>query len=127
MRSELKKVNGKRLKFSGLFERYGSKKNWHGYPETTVLLMQIRNELGEIVSDHLWFNLTKGFEALGSLNTGDKIIFEARSKPYTKGYVNYREGIDNREVDYRLSHPTKFQKEIINQLEIHENEESQTN
>lgn len=36
--------------------------------------------------------------------------FDARVKEYEKGYVNYRQGIDERTVDYRLSHPTKIKK-----------------
>jgi hypothetical protein len=108
MRTELKKIQGNRGKFNGIFEKYGSKKNWNGYPETTVLLKEIKDVNGKVVSDHLWFNLTKGFEEIGEINEGDIISFEARVKPYTKGYVNYREGIDDRRTDYRLSHPTKF-------------------
>ncbi len=108
MRTELEKIQGKRGRFYGVFERYGTKTNWKGYPENTVLLKDIKDLKGEIVSDHLWFNLTKGFEKLGEMNHGTVIAFEARVKPYTKGYVNHREGIDNRQTDYRLSHPTKF-------------------
>ena len=108
MRTELKNINGKRGKFYGVFERYGSKTNWKGYPETTVLLKEIKDLNGKVVADHLWFNLTKGFEKIGDMNDGTIIAFEARVKPYTKGYVNYRQGIDDRQTDYRLSHPTKF-------------------
>ncbi|HWY11337.1 MAG TPA: hypothetical protein VN026_08430 [Bacteroidia bacterium] len=108
MRNELKKIQGKRGKFYGVFERYGTKTNWKGYPEDTVLLKDIKDLTGKIVADHLWFNLTKGFEKIGQMIEGDIIQFEARAKPYTKGYVNYREGIDDRRTDYRLSHPTKF-------------------
>lgn len=108
MRVELKKIENRRDKFHGVFEKYGSKSNWKGYQETTVLMKDIKDTNGKIVSDHLWFNLTKGFEKLGQINSGDVIYFEARVKPYTKGYVNYRKGIDDRVTDYRLSHPTKF-------------------
>ena len=30
-----------------------------------------------------------------------------KNKVYVKGYVNNREYIDEREIDYKLSHPTK--------------------
>src|SRR5690348_16275744 len=96
MRTELQKIQGKRGKFYGTFEKYGSKKNWKGYEETTILLKDIKDEEGKIVSDHLWFNETKGFEKIGELNEGDTIQFEARVRPYTKGYVNHRQGIDDR-------------------------------
>ena len=114
MRNKLKSINGKRLRFCGTFDRYGTKSNWHGFPETTILLKDIRiipkTDKDEIISDHLWFSMTKGFEKLGGLNCGDLISFEARTTPYVKGYVNYREGIDERSTDFRLSHPTKFSK-----------------
>lgn len=108
MREDLKIIKNVRDRFSGTFERFGTKKNYHGYAISTILLKDIKDKLGKIISDHLWFNHTKGFENLGSLNEGDIVFFDARVTPYIKGYVNNREGIDNREVDYRLSHPTKF-------------------
>ena len=124
MRKKLQSLNGKRLKFIGVFERYGTKSNWHGFPETTILIKDIYLSTASkenIVADHLWFSMTKGFEKLGNLTCGDIICFEARTTTYTKGYVNYREGIDERRTDYRLSRPTKFTKmakydksEIIN-------------
>ncbi len=42
------------------------------------------------------------------MTEGIVIAFYARVKPYTKGYVNHRQGVDDRQTDYRLSHPTKF-------------------
>ena len=108
MRKELAKINNKRDRFTGVFERYGSKSNWHGFPETTVLLTKIRLK-DKIVTDHLWFKLTKGFQKLGNLNQGDIISFEARVMPYMKGYVSNSDfEYSTKEMDYRLSHPTKF-------------------
>ena len=63
-----------------------------------------------VVTDHLWFNDTKGFRGLGELIEGDIIQFDARVRPYVKGYVSPRRYIDERELDYRLSHPTKMKK-----------------
>jgi hypothetical protein len=40
------------------------------------------------------------------LNEGDIIRFDARVTRYWKGYVHRDE--DNRELDYRLSFPSKF-------------------
>lgn len=113
MRKKLQSINGKRLKFIGVFERYGTKSKWHGFPETTILIKDIYLSTASkenIVADHVWFSMTKGFEKLGNLTCGDIICFEARTTPYIKGYVNYREGIYERRTDYRLSRPTKFSK-----------------
>ena len=110
MRKELSKLQEQRLVFTGIFDRYGTKTNWHGFPEKTVLLKDIRNHDGRVVADHVWFNFTNQFKNLGDLTQGDKIEFHARVKEYTKGYVNYRRGIDEREIDYKLSHPTRVRK-----------------
>ena len=110
MRNELGKMNQTRCRFKGIFERYGKKTNYKGFPETTVLLKEIRKG-DKIVSDHLWFSLTKGFQKLGELKQGDVVEFDARVTEYLKGYKGYREDVDKPlETDYRLSFPTKFSK-----------------
>lgn len=108
MRTGLKKIDQVRKKFLGVYHREGKKTNWKGYPETTILLKDIKDESGRIVTDHVWFALTKGFEELGQLSPGDVIEFEARVTEYRKGYVNKRIRIDQRSVDYKLSRPTKL-------------------
>ncbi len=108
MRKELEKIDGKRLKFAGTFARFGTKTNYHGFSEPTVLLQDVRFADDKLACDHLWFNYTKGFQRLGELNEGDIIEFYARVKDYIKGYVNHREWIDERTVDYKLSYPTRF-------------------
>jgi hypothetical protein len=52
-----------------------------------------------IVTDHLWFNRTAGFDQFGILNTKDVLQFDARIAPYRRS---------NNSLDYRLSHPTKI-------------------
>jgi hypothetical protein len=105
MRKELKKLEEKRLVFSGIFERKGIKNGYKG-PEETLLLRNIRDASGKLITDHLWFNYTKGF-AKYPLTPGCTIVFRARVKEYEKGYKGYREDIYVPvEVDYKLSHPT---------------------
>ncbi len=110
MRQELKKKDEQREAFTGIFSKYGTKSNFRGPSTETLLLADIRDDKGTFICDHLWFNLTKGFEKLGTLNNGDRIGFEARVKKYKKGYVNRRIGVDQETVDYKLSHPTKMVK-----------------
>lgn len=109
MRKGLEEINEQRTLFFAVFERYGIKSGWKGYPEKTILLKNVSNGT-RIVTDHIWFTMTKGFDALGELKQGDKIEFHARVKEYVKGYVNYRNDIDESEIDYKLSHPTKIKK-----------------
>ena len=110
MRKELKKMEEERTVFTGIFSKYGIKSNYKGPSTDTLLLVGIRDEQGNLITDHLWFNLTKGFEKMGTLKGGDRVRFEARVKKYKKGYVNRKIGIDQSSFDYKLSHPTKMVK-----------------
>jgi hypothetical protein len=110
MRNKLEKLEDVRGTFTGIFTRMGKKTSF-GYPKTTVLLTDIKDSEGRRITDHLWFNLTKGFEAL-CLKPMDRVQFDARVKPYLKGYRGYRDDVYDSpvELDYKLSHPTKLQK-----------------
>ncbi len=99
-----------RESFTGTFNRYGSKNGFRGRSAETILLKEIRDRDGKMVSDHLWFNMTKGFEGLGTLLAGEKLLFQARVTRYSKGYVNKKAGISHRSTDFKLSHPTRIVK-----------------
>lgn len=108
MRKELAEENGKRKKFRAVFDRTGKKINYKGYSEDTILLKDIVDvQSNKKVADHVWFNFTKGFEKI-LLTSGLPIEFEARVKEYSKGYVSKSLKINNRSVDFKLSHPTKI-------------------
>jgi hypothetical protein len=108
MRKKLSELENQRKKFTGVFERFGFKKAYRGPDLQTVLLRGIRDENGKLLTDHLWFNLTKGFKE-ARLKKGDIVSFEARIKEYVKGYMGYREDIYKKpiEYDYKLDRPTK--------------------
>jgi hypothetical protein len=116
MRQELRKLNEVRATFKAIFVRFGTKNGWNGKVEKTVLLKDIKGTDGRIITDHLWFNCTNGFNIL-ILNEGDEVIFDARVKEYYKGYKGYRDDVYDKpiEKDYRLSHPTKIRKVEIKQ------------
>lgn len=109
MRKELMSLNGERNVFTGEFSRFGTKQGYKGM-ERTVLLKNVKDFRGEVVTDHLWFNFTKGFANIESLLVeGVEVEFNARVKQYTKGYMGYREDVYKPiETDYKLSHPTKI-------------------
>lgn len=110
MRKELTRYIEIRGTFTGTFIRKGMKNGYKG-PLETILLGNIRNENGDILTDHLWFNMTKGFKSLGKLEEGDIIQFNARCKGYEKGYKGYRDDVYKPiEKDFKLSHPTKIKK-----------------
>jgi hypothetical protein len=108
MRKNLADKVGLRKKFRGVFTRFGKKVNYNGYTDTTLLLSNLIDlETNERVTDHHWFAYTKGFEK-AALQEGAVIEFEARVKVYKKGYVNKALAINNRQSDYKLSHPTNI-------------------
>ncbi len=110
MRKELGKHQDKRLVFTASVDRYGTKRNWHGFTEKTILLKDVRFKEGNgLATDHIWFTVGKTIEALG-LKEKDKIQFEARVGEYEKGYINFRGLIDESIFDYKLNRPTKFLK-----------------
>lgn len=105
LRDQLKEILLQRKRFKGTFERYGLKRAYKGFPPITILLKDVMTIKEEHLTDHLWFNYTKRFEALGTLYPGDVIAFNARVRTYVKGYVG--RGEDNRSIDYKMTHPSK--------------------
>jgi hypothetical protein len=108
MRKSLAKQDGERKTFRATFIRLGKKSNFKGYSEETILLKDVIDpETKQVVTDHVWFAFSTGFQKL-MLKEGDMIEFDARVKAYKKGYINSRYGINNSKTDYKLSHPTKI-------------------
>lgn len=108
VRKGLIQSEGQRKKFLATFSRTGKKINYQGYSEDTILLKNIVDaETGKVITDHLWFSYTRGFEE-AHLKEGCQIEFEARVKKYEKGYANKQLGLNLRQHDYKLSHPTKI-------------------
>jgi hypothetical protein len=108
MRKELARKEGSRETFTGAFVRFGFKSAYRGRDKPTLLLRDVKQADGKIVTDHLWFNLTKEFERAG-LSEDDVVQFDARVKRYEKGYKGWRDDVYDRPIstDYKLSHPTK--------------------
>ena len=109
MREALKMIGGnQRHIFYGTFARYGVKSGYKG-PIKTVLLKNIENDNNELITSHLWFNLTKGFKNL-NLVPGDKVKFNGRIKPYIKGYMGRRTDVFVPiEKDYSICYPTQIE------------------
>lgn len=105
MREELGNINLRRATFSATFVRYGTKPAYKGAPLKTLLFRDVVLE-GKNVTDHIWFTDTKGFRSIGELHEGDVVQFDARVRPYFKGYLG--DGNEFQEMDYKLSHPTRI-------------------
>lgn len=113
-RKQLGKIDGQRKTFRATVERFGTKPAWNSpEPDPTILLKNVLDvETDQVVTDHLWFNLTKGFAAC-DLHPGDTVQFDARVKGYTKGYQGRREIAQLHNPprqSHKLSHPTNIKK-----------------
>jgi hypothetical protein len=120
LREELKNIDGIRTKFTAVFVRYGTKPAYKGPPIKTLLFENVRSQLDQQVTDHIWFTTNKQFEKY-AFDAGDLISFEARVKPYLKGYRGSRGDVDSYpSKDYKLSHPTNIfcSKPDLNQTKL---------
>jgi hypothetical protein len=115
VRKTLGKSIGERGRYTGIFVRFGKKRAFKGHKPflTTVLIVDVTNNEGKLVTDHLWFNFTKRIRQLwenNDLKSGTILEFDGRVVPYTKrirdGNGDYIESEIT--VDYKLSHPTQF-------------------
>lgn len=106
MREKLKAIKNVRAIFRGIVADFGTRTS-HGYVKHQMLVRNIRDRRGQEMTDHVWFPCAKWNEGL---KPGDEIEFEARVTKYWKGYY------DNRQLDYKLSRPTKVRK--IEKVEV---------
>lgn len=113
MRDKLEKMGtDERHTFIGTVGRFGHKDSYRGGPIPTVLFKDVKNENGEIITDHLWFNFTKGFQK-ADISENDLVQFNARVGYYEKGYKGYKDDEELLaehpvETDCKLSFPTKI-------------------
>lgn len=108
MRENFKKMAGQRHTFIATVSRFGKKSSYRGPPQTTILLVNIKNENEGFLEDHAWMVLRKRFEQ-AEIKEGDVLKLEARVSTYVKGYSDDHEENPIR-IDYKLCYPTKIMK-----------------
>ncbi|HEX8177884.1 MAG TPA: hypothetical protein VF543_22535 [Pyrinomonadaceae bacterium] len=116
MREELKKIAGLRSRFRGTFSRFGSavvrfRINGRRCSKevVTLVLVDVTDSRGNLLTDHLWFKMGKQFEEL-ELKPGDRVEFTARVDKYTKRRRDEYDGESYLVDDYCLKRPTKMVK-----------------
>ncbi len=111
MRNLLKKQAGRRGEFRGTVALFGTKTAFRGPDIPTVMLKDVKDETGEIVTEHLWMTVGKQLTCL-NVQVGEEIIFAACVTPYEKGYKGRREDVSDalRSIDDRLSTPTNIRR-----------------
>jgi hypothetical protein len=109
-RKALGASEGETCQYTGEFVRTDSRQDYISGVHT-ILLKDITDETGQIVTDHQWFNMAKGFEQ-ADLKLGDLVEFRATVKKYIKGYESKWENILYKptKADYVLSRPTNIRK-----------------
>jgi hypothetical protein len=106
MRTELGKFDGQRKRFRARVEEFGT--GHSSSRKETILLVEVRctDDLDAVVADHIWLKKSASFRGV---SIGDVIEFYAEVEQYEKGYTNFRQGINETTVDYRLSKPSNVQ------------------
>lgn len=106
MRKELSKIDRTRMSFTAKVGRFGTKKNYHGFPEPTICLCDVKDTNGNVMTDHIWFTVGKTIAKL-KLSENEIIKFDARVSSYHKGY--YKD-----DYDYKLNNISKIERITIN-------------
>ena len=113
MRDNLQAMGAEqRHTFTATFERTGYKTKdvrYATYYQPTLLVNDVTDEQGKVLTDHLWFNYTLGFQKLGHLEKGDRLQFDGRITTYTKGYQGWDAELSAEhpiETDYKIERPT---------------------
>ena len=108
MRKELAKREGQRGAFRATFQRKGHRTNRFGTMQT-ALFVDLRDESGAVVADHLWFIFGDRMRTL-RLQPGDQVRFVATVAPYFKRAhdFDWNDGDVEFEKDYRLLYPSNM-------------------
>ena len=111
MRKLLKQQEGRRGEFRATVAQFGTKSAFRGPDPPTMLLKDVKDETGQIVTDHLWMTVGTQLSRL-NVQVGEEIVFVARVTRYEKGYKGSREYVfaPPPSTDYRLSYPTRMRK-----------------
>jgi hypothetical protein len=88
---DLAEWEGCRGTFTGVFVRWGEERRdiGRGFSPLvlgeTVLLRNVCDQVGKVVTEHAWLHRTRQWETL-DLRAGDMVQFRARVRAYYKGY-----------------------------------------
>ena len=114
IRAELAPYLGQRRKFYATFSHYGKRRLRYRAPwglaermVDTLLFVDVRNEWGRYLCDHVWFTSSLTLQRVG-LEAGDTVSFVATVDSYTKRdrWANEYSRIE----DYKLCRPSMLEK-----------------
>ncbi len=122
MRKELKKImpTGRQI-FTAVVGRIGVKNNYHGFPEETLILHNLKNTEGKILTDHIWVNKSKNttilFDIASQGLTNQIVTFSGRVMKYTKTDIYDGMNFRSKRIDYSIG----YIKDILVHFENPEN------
>ena len=90
MRKLLKQQMGRRGEFRATVAQFGTKSANLGPDLSTMMRKRVKDETGQLVTDHLWMTVGKQLNRL-NVQVGEEIVFVARVTRYEKGYEGSRE------------------------------------
>ncbi len=87
MKSRLALLYGKTKAFVAVFDKWGTRKNWHKGPDRvpTMLITNICDTKGNEIADHLWVRDVTPFLGIQDLEKGDRLRFKGRIDNFAKG------------------------------------------
>ncbi len=111
MRKLLKQQMGRRGEFRATVAQFGTKSANLGPDLSTMMRKRVKDETGQLVTDHLWMTVGTQLSRL-NVQVGEELVFAARVTRYEKGYKGVREDVFAAppSTDYRLSYPTKVRR-----------------
>ena len=103
MAERLAECEGRRMKFTAKFVRWGVRTGYQGAPLTTALFCEVHDQAKECMLEQVWFAVGRQIQAL-RLQRGDRVSFTARVVRYRK------DSQPERGVEYCLKRPTQMHK-----------------
>ena len=111
MREQLAALDGRRIRVTATFGRFGVRPHYGRILVQTMLLTDLVLLDGTPLAQHVWLTVGARFGAL-DLHPGDAVAFDARVAPYTRDRVFRRHGKVLVQVggtqDYQLTYPTRI-------------------
>ena len=107
MKKRIKKFNGERILFTGIFDDYFIEKDIYGNNIDKVKISNIKSEDEKYEITNCCFNKGKYFE---NFKKGEILKFYARVIHKTSGYLGDIKNIKQKQLELKLIRPTKIRR-----------------
>lgn len=80
----------------------------HGYVSPILILNDVKDEKGKIISKIMKLKYGRGFVSLNELHKGDKVSFDGRKEKRYKCLPNKRGRRNQIKTEFKITYPTKL-------------------